>query len=153
MNLKEIYLENETINRIDPSLYGKYHVKAGLRNENGTGVKVGLTKISDVVGYKVEHGKKTHVQGRLVYRGYDIEELAQHRSKENLGFEMTAFLLIFGKLPTHRQLLDFHKELIKTADASQVDIQYKTSNLLNAIQIEVLKLYGDDQDPDSDTLE
>lgn len=153
MNLKEIYLENETINRIDPSLYGKYHVKAGLRNENGTGVKVGLTKISNVIGYKVEHGKKTHVQGRLVYRGYDIEELAQHRSKENLGFEMTAFLLIFGKLPTSRQLLDFHKELIKTADASQVDIQYKTSNLLNAIQIEVLKLYGDDQDPDSDTLE
>ena len=153
MNLKEIYLENETINRIDPSLYGIYHVKAGLRNENGTGVKVGLTKISDVVGYKVEHGKKNHIQGRLVYRGYDIEELAQRRTQENLGFEMTAFLLIFGKLPTHRQLLDFHKELIKTAAASQVDIHYQTSNLLNAIQIEVLKLYGDDKDPDSDTLE
>ena len=48
--LKQIYTENMAYNQIDPSLYARYRVKQGLRNENGTGVKVGLTKICDVVG-------------------------------------------------------------------------------------------------------
>lgn len=43
--LKEIYRVAMEDNRIDPSLYARYRVKQGLRNENGTGVKVGLTKI------------------------------------------------------------------------------------------------------------
>ena len=121
--------------------------------KNGTGVKVGLTKISDVVGYEYSNGNKVHIDGRLIYRGYDIDDLVSMRKDTPFGFELSAFLLIFGKLPTHRQLLDFHKELIKMADAHNVDIHYQTSNLLNAIQIEVLKLYGEDIDPDSDTLE
>ena len=53
--LKEIYQDNEEHNFIDSSLYSRYRVKAGLRNENGTGVKVGLTKICDVIGYKIIH--------------------------------------------------------------------------------------------------
>ena len=52
-SLKEIYQDNEEHNFIDPSLYSRYRVKAGLRNDNGTGVKVGLTKICDVIGYKI----------------------------------------------------------------------------------------------------
>ena len=32
-------------NQIDNELYKKYSVKKGLRNEDGTGVLVGLTKI------------------------------------------------------------------------------------------------------------
>ena len=36
-------------NRIENELYSKYDVKKGLRNEDGTGVLVGLTKIADVV--------------------------------------------------------------------------------------------------------
>ena len=56
--LKEIYQDNEERNFIDPSLYSRYRVKAGLRNDNGTGVKVGLTKICDVIGYKIIHEKK-----------------------------------------------------------------------------------------------
>lgn len=55
--LKEIYQDNEERNFIDPSLYSRYRVKAGLRNDNGTGVKVGLTKICDVIGYKIIHEK------------------------------------------------------------------------------------------------
>ncbi|MDD4495542.1 MAG: citrate synthase, partial [Eubacteriales bacterium] len=33
---------------IDPALYEKYNVKRGLRNSDGTGVLVGLTRIGDV---------------------------------------------------------------------------------------------------------
>ena len=153
INLQALYKEYEDDNHIDSSLYAKYRVKSGLRNENGTGVKVGLTKISDVVGYEYSNGNKVHIDGRLIYRGYDIDDLVSMRKDTPFGFELSAFLLIYGKLPTHRQLLDFHKELIKMADAHNVDIHYQTSNLLNAIQIEVLKLYGEDIDPDSDTLE
>lgn len=51
-------------------------------------------------------------QGQLLYRGYDIAELAQHAC-----FEEVAFLLLHGELPTPAQLslfrgyLDGHREL------------------------------------------
>ena len=37
--------------KIDNSLFPKFDVKRGLRNDDGTGVLVGLTKIGNVVGY------------------------------------------------------------------------------------------------------
>ena len=43
---------------------------------------------------------------KLFYRGYDIHDLAQ-----NSVFEETAFLLLFGNLPTERQLVDFSNKL------------------------------------------
>lgn len=44
---------------IEKELYDKYNVKRGLRNKNGTGVCVGLTRIADVHGYDIdENGKK-----------------------------------------------------------------------------------------------
>lgn len=50
-----IYKLSETIkttSRIDKDLFTKYNVKRGLRNEDHTGVLVGLSKIGDVVGYE-----------------------------------------------------------------------------------------------------
>ncbi|OIO39016.1 MAG: citrate synthase [Candidatus Omnitrophica bacterium CG1_02_46_14] len=44
---------------------------------------------------------------KLFYRGYDIHELAQ-----NSTFEETAYLLLFGSLPTERQLNDFSNKLL-----------------------------------------
>ncbi|GHU49247.1 hypothetical protein FACS1894200_07710 [Spirochaetia bacterium] len=46
---------------IDRQLYGKYNVKRGLRNADGTGVIVGLTRIGEV------HGEKVAVPGKLSY--------------------------------------------------------------------------------------
>ena len=37
----------ENSDEIDSQLYPKYNVKRGLRNANGTGVVVGLTKIGE----------------------------------------------------------------------------------------------------------
>lgn len=39
---------------------------------------------------------------KLFYRGYSIEDLAEHST-----FEETAYLLIYGRLPTKQQLQDF----------------------------------------------
>ena len=44
--------EMKEATRIDNELFPKFDVKRGLRNEDGTGVLVGLTKIGNVVGYE-----------------------------------------------------------------------------------------------------
>ncbi|MFN2520309.1 MAG: citrate/2-methylcitrate synthase [Candidatus Limnocylindria bacterium] len=46
--------------------------------------------------------------GRLVYRGYDIDELAGHAE-----YEEVAHLLLRGELPDKDQLRDFKAELVK----------------------------------------
>ena len=44
--------EMKEATRIDTELFSKFDVKRGLRNEDGTGVLVGLTRIGNVVGYE-----------------------------------------------------------------------------------------------------
>ena len=72
--LKHIAVVTEKNDSINPELYEKYDVKRGLRNANGTGILVGLTKIGDVVGYEIQNGKKVPIPGKLTYRGYDVAE-------------------------------------------------------------------------------
>ena len=60
-------------NEIRNELYSEYSVKKGLRNEDGTGVLVGLTKIADVVGYKWGNGQKVDDYGTLYYRGINVK--------------------------------------------------------------------------------
>lgn len=152
--LKTIYMESEKENYIDASLYPRYRVKAGLRNDNGTGVKVGLTKICDVVGYQYIHGKKINVDGKLIYRGYSVQDLINDPNFAQLGnYERIAFLLIYGKLPNAEELSLFTQELLKKRKLCNIDPKYQTTSILNGVQIEVLKLYGQDPNPDSDTLE
>ncbi len=45
-------------------------------------------------------------EGRLIYRGYDISELAKKST-----FEETAYLVLYGRLPTSQQLADFNHAL------------------------------------------
>lgn len=151
--LKELYQEQEKHNFIAPSLYPRYRVKAGLRNDNGTGVKVGLTKICDVIGYKMIHGQKYNIDGKLIYRGYSIFDLVNAQPKDKIqGFEDAAYLLIFGALPNEEQRKTFKNNWMHI-QTPPIDLQYETSNLLNALQIEVLKLYAKDNNPDNDGLE
>ena len=69
----------------------KLNFKPGLE-----GIPVTKSSICDIDGIK----------GRLLYRGYDIEELAQKSS-----FLETTFLLIWGELPTIRELRNFEEEV------------------------------------------
>ena len=98
--------------RIDNELFTKFNVKRGLRNEDGTGVLVGLTKIGNVVGYeRTDEGLKP-IPGKLFYRGYDLEDIAHALLREKrFGFEEVAYLLLSGELPDAEQLSSF-KELI-----------------------------------------
>lgn len=58
--------EMKNATRIDNDLFPKYDVKRGLRNEDGTGVLVGLTKVGNVVGYeRIPGGGLKPIPGKL----------------------------------------------------------------------------------------
>ena len=85
--------------------FKEYGVKRGLRNDDGTGVVAGLTSIGDVVGYEYIDGVKTPTEGKLRYRGYDIDVLVNNAEAENrFGFEEVVYLLLFGELPNKETL-------------------------------------------------
>ena len=97
---------------IDPALYQRYGVKRGLRNQDGTGVLVGLTTIGNVHGYVVSEGEKQAIPGQLFYRGIDVADMVAAKARERrFGYEEAAYLLMFGELPTREQLADWNQRL------------------------------------------
>ena len=145
---------------IDPALYRKYGVKRGLRNDNGTGVLVGLTTIGNVHGYVMNEGEKQPIPGELYYRGIDVKDIVDaDRREHRFGYEETAYLLLFGELPTARQLVEW-KNMIgagrKLSDGfKESAILHKPPvDLMNALARAVLFAYAyDDGDPEELTLE
>ena len=71
----------------------------GLRN-----IEVADTRICSIDG---ENGK-------LIYRGYDILDLVSHST-----FEETAYLLLFGELPSPDDLIDFSRRLREARSISE----------------------------------
>lgn len=140
--------------KMDIDLFNKLAVKRGLRNEDGSGVLVGLTGVGNVIGYeKMENGKLKPVPGKLYYRGYDIEDIAHAVMKEKrFGFEEVAYLLLSGELPDRDQLQNF-KNLINGNRAlehtiSMSIIELKGKDIMNILARSVLELYIYDENPD-----
>ena len=52
---------------INKDLYTKYNVKRGLRNNDGTGVLVGLTEVGEVMSYIVDDADRIPVEGKLFF--------------------------------------------------------------------------------------
>jgi citrate synthase len=144
---------------IDSGLYDTYNVKRGLRNADGTGVLVGLTRIGDVHGYVIEEGKKIPVEGKLYYRGIDVEDIVNTAAKEGrFCFEETVYLLLFGQLPTTAQLEDFHalignsRTLPKNFAEDSV-MKLPSRDIMNKLARSVLTLYSYDEDPENQSPE
>ena len=134
-------------------LFAEYNVKKGLRNEDGTGVRIGLTRISDVIGYtNDEKGNVIPCEGDLLFRGYSIKDLIKNRQK-NYGFEETCFLLLFGYLPDKEEFdnfktsLSMRYELPESFLANELLLK-PARNLMNKLQSAVLSLYNYDDSPD-----
>ena len=73
---------------IDAGDYVRYDVKRGLRDLNGKGVLAGLTEISDIIAKKMVDGQEIPCDGKLYYRGIDVEKLVAGALKEGrFGFE------------------------------------------------------------------
>lgn len=113
-------------NDIPNDLYNIYEVKKGLRNEDGTGVLVGLTKISDVVGYKKIDGKKVDDYGSLYYRGINIDDMIKNHSGRYL-FEKVCFLILFGYMPNDEEFTRF-KEIL--SENYTLPLHYLEANIL-----------------------
>ena len=92
--LDELTRNAEKMNRIPFDLYQKYSVKRGLRNDDGTGVLVGLTEIGDVHGYIIDEGEIVPVDGRLEYRGINVQDITNgFQAEKRYGFEEVCYLL------------------------------------------------------------
>jgi citrate synthase len=139
---------------IDNDLYGKFNVKRGLRNADGTGVLVGLTRIGDVHGYTIDGGEKIPAEGRLYYRGVDVEDIVRNAEREGrFGFEETVYLLMFGALPDRDQLENFcalmgeNRSLPKNF-AEDAIMKAPSRDIMNKLGRAVLTLYSYDGDPE-----
>lgn len=149
--LEKLAIHNDPIK---PELYTKYDVKRGLRNANGTGVLVGLTRIGDVVGYEIQNGEKVPVPGRLIYRGYNVEDLITDAVKnKQFGFEQTAYLLLFGELPTKEQLERFSSYLgecrvLPPNFTEDMIMKAPSNDIMNKMARGVLASYSYDDNPE-----
>jgi citrate synthase len=146
--------EVKTSCKIDNELFSKYGVKRGLRNEDGSGVLVGLTNIGNVVGYEQgEDGKPKPTEGKLYYRGYELDQLVAPLLKEKrFGFEEVAFLLLSGELPDKEELMAFRELLYDNMPLDHRTIVHlvdlEGTNIMNILARCVLEMYTFDNNPD-----
>ncbi len=151
LDLSEICMKNS---RIDPSLYGKYDVKRGLRDISGRGVLTGLTEISEIQSCIMEDEEMIPCEGKLFYRGVDIEDLVGGFIREKrFGFEEAAYLLMFGELPTNGALKDFQKLLgeyrsLPTSFVRDIIMKAPSADMMNTLARSVLTLYSYDDAAD-----
>lgn len=154
-DLTRICCENSNI---DPALYVKYDVKRGLRDLNGKGVLTGLTEVSEIRSTKEVDGVSTPCEGKLFYRGYNVEDLIRGcREDGRFGFEETTYLLLFGQLPDKKQLEAFEALLgryrsLPTSFVRDVIMKAPSADMMNALARSVLTLYSYDDHADDTSL-
>ncbi len=146
-------------NIIDPKYYEKWDVKRGLRNADGTGVVAGVTKIGNVRGFYIQDNEKMPMPGQLFYRGIDIDQLVDaFRKEDRFGFEETAYLILFGALPTAEHLESFNKVLahyrtLPPSFTEDMIIKAPSRDVMNKLARSVLALYSYDDNPDDNSME
>ena len=146
-------------NRISLDLYDKYEVKRGLRDLNGKGVLTGLTEISEVKSTETDENGISHpCDGKLYYRGYDVEEIIAGFTKDKrYGFEEVTYLLIFGEMPNDEQLADFTELLgyyrcIPPNFVRDIIMKKPSCDIMNAVARSVLMLYSYDDKADDTSI-
>ena len=139
---------------IATDLFPKFDVKRGLRNDDGTGVLVGLTKVGNVVGYeRIPGGGLMPIPGKLFYREYDVEHMVHSIIKEKrFGFEEVAYLLLSGHLPDQDELSSFRELVTEHMSLEQKTkmniIELEGSDIMNILAGSVLEMYRFDPNPD-----
>lgn len=151
-DLSRRILEN---NYIEPENFSRFGVKRGLRNADGTGVMAGVTNVCSVEGYYIDDGEKLPKEGHLIYRGVEMSDLVNACIKENrFGFEEVAWLLIFGNLPTEKELKTFRDILAEYRELpgdfiEDMIMKIPSDNVMNHMARSVLALYSYDENPES----
>ncbi len=160
-NLQIKALAEKCINEsaIDASLYKEHAVYRGLRDLNGKGVLTGLTEISEITASKIVDGETVPCEGCLRYRGINIEDIVDgFLGEKRFGFEETVYLLLFGRLPTVRELKEF-KELLAdyrslpTGFVRDIILKAPSRDMMNGLARSVLTLYSYDQNADDISID
>jgi len=138
-------------NIINSELYAKYEVKRGLRDISGKGVLAGLTEISEILAYRIEEGDLIPCEGKLFYRGYDIEDIVRgFLGESRFGFEEVCFLLLMGHLPTNKEYTEFCKLLSSQMALPDEFLRNTIMNapghdMMNQLATSILTLYTYDE--------
>lgn len=154
-HFSELCIKN---NAIEKDLYTQYEVKRGLRDLNGKGVLAGLTNISDVCAKKIVNGEEVPCEGNLYYRGYNIKDLVKgFLAEDHFGFEEVSYLLLFGELPTEKELALFHQVLIERRTlppnfVRDVIMKAPSRDMMNSLSRSILNLYSYDDKADDTTI-
>ena len=156
--MEKLAAKAESADMVNSELYVKYNVKRGLRDLNGNGVLAGLTNISEVRAKKVVNRMEVPDDGHLIYRGYEINDLMDGFFTENrFGFEETAYLLLFGTLPTKEQLESFCADLISYRSLPEsftrdIIMKAPSHDMMNTLSRSVLTMYAYDDRADDVSL-
>ena len=151
--------ELEKNNQIRPGDFEKYRVKRGLRNPDGTGVMAGLSHVSSVEGYYILDNERIPKEGKLSYRGYNIQDIiADCVEKDRFGFEEIVWLLLFGDLPTSDQLDGIKYVLGKCRTlpdefVEDMIMKHPSKDIMNKMARCVMTLYSFDENPDDISIE
>tara|TARA_B100000676_G_C18070665_1_gene844098 strand:+ start:38 stop:1177 length:1140 start_codon:yes stop_codon:yes gene_type:complete len=108
-----------------------------------------------LTGVYFDRSETTFIDGKegvLEYRGYNINDLAEHST-----FEETAYLLIHGKLPRQSELDEFDAELKSARELPErifdvIDL-VKDSHPMDALRTAVSALASFDQDRNDNSIE
>ena len=139
--------------------YKNNQVMRGLRDEFGTGVIAGLTDISDVIAKKVVNGVKEPCAGELYYRSINVKDMiAGYDEEMHSGFEEVVYLLLFNKLPTKKELIEFKRMLADLRKLPKnfvrdVIMKAPTKDIMNALAKSILNLSSYDVNPDETSIE
>jgi citrate synthase len=155
---QEMALAAENNSNIDPQLHERFNTKRGLRNSDGTGVLVGLTAIGDVHSYIMDEQEKIPVEGRLYYRGIEINDLVKGFQKEKRhGFDEVCYLLLFGQLPTDEQLnyfkqMVYESRLLPESFTEDMILKAPSRDIMNQLARSVLTCYSYDDNADDTSV-
>ena len=144
---------------IPPEILNRGAVHRGLRNDDGTGVLVGSTRIGSVRGYYMEDGYRVPMDGQLLFRGIRVTELAEnHWQAGTFGYEEVAYLLLLGKLPNRDQMRLFSAMLEEARPLPRgffddMILKNPSPSVMNGLARSILALYTYDDDPDSRSIE
>ena len=139
--------------------YYREDVKRGLRNSDGTGVPVGVTRVGSGLGFMIEDAVRVPVPGQLYYRGIELNEIVEaHRKAGTFGFEEVAFLLLMGFLPSQWELDRFNEIMNRARKlppgfTEDMIMKNPSRNIMNKLARSVLSLYSYDDNPDDISLD
>lgn len=142
----------ERQNSISPELHKRFNTKRGLRNDDGTGVLIGLTEIGEVRGYIIDDQERVPAEGLLLYRGYDLRDVVSgFQRDQRFGFEEIVYLLLFGVLPKREELAGFQAilgENRKLPDnfTENMILRNPSKDIMNKLARSVLCSYSYDEE-------